>query len=277
VTDIGDVLPFAATVRNAAGVLADAGSTTITITRDGVPEPGSPFGPISSTTTGQYDKDYVAPAAGRYVGTWLMTGANAGTHVQVFDVGPADPGYILSLARAKRHLNIPAASTTSDEELSGWLAATTTIVEDIVGPVVVRTIVNERHNEGPVFWLRKRPVLIDAPGLAVFTVTPWLTTGTTYPVADVRVSADGRVERRVGYVFLGGPFAVTYQVGRRVIPANISGAAAIILKGLWETQRGASGSPLAAADELVSEPGMGLVMWRAKLLLAADDLGPSTA
>src|SRR4051812_20752162 len=102
------------TIRDATGVLANASTVTLTITRDGVAEPGSPF-TITPTTTGQYDKDYAAPAAGTYVGYWQATGLNASSYSQVFDVQPADPRYLVSLARAKDHLNIPQTTTTSDE------------------------------------------------------------------------------------------------------------------------------------------------------------------
>jgi hypothetical protein len=269
VPDLGDVLPFALTVKDAAGALANATSVTLAITRDGVAEPGSPF-TVTPTSTGLYDKDYAAPAAGHYVGRWVATGTNACAYVQVFDVEAADPGYLFSLARAKQHLNI--TSTTSDEELREWMSATTRIIERLAGPVLVRTVTDERHDGGGSLWLRHPPVLTDAAGLAAVTVTPWLTSGTTYAVADLRVSPSGRVERRDGGAFTGGPFAVTYQAGRRVIPANISGAGLVVLKGLWETQRGAGGLPLQGADELVTEPGMGLVMWRAKQLLEPDEL-----
>jgi hypothetical protein len=272
VPDLGDNLPFAFTVTNSAGAEADATSVTLTITRDGVAEPGSPF-TVTSTTTGRYDKDYAAPAAGHYVGRWVATGTNACAYQQEFDVDAAGAAYLFSLTRAKQHLNI--TSTTSDEELRAWMSATTRIVERIAGPVLVRTITDERHDGGGSLWLRNPPVLNDAAGLAILTVGPWFTTGTTYAAADLRVSPSGRLERRDGGSFTG-TYAVTYQVGRRVIPSNISGAGLIILKGLWETQRGAAGLPLSD-EELVNEPGMGLVMWRARQLLDVDELAPNFA
>jgi hypothetical protein len=272
VPDLGDNLPFALTVKDSAGALANATSVTLSITRDGVAESGSPF-TVTPTSTGLYDKDYAAPAAGHYVGRWVATGANACAYVQVFDVEAADPGYLFSLARAKEHLDITV--TTADEELRAWMSATTRIVERIAGPVLVRTITDERHDGGGSLWLRNPPVLNDAAGLAIFTVGPWFTTGTTYAAADLRVSPSGRLERRDGGSFTG-TYAVTYQAGRRVIPSNISGAGLIVLKGLWETQRGAASLPLSD-EELVNEPGMGLVMWRARQLLEVDELAPNFA
>jgi len=266
VPDLGDVLPFALTVKDTAGALANATAVTLSITRDGVAESGSPF-TVTPTSTGLYDKDYAAPAAGHYVGRWVATGTNACAYVQVFDVDAADPGYLFSLARAKQHLNI--TSTTSDEELRGWMAAATRIVERLAGPVLVSTIEDERHNGGASLRLRHAPVLTDTAGLAAFAIDPWFSTGSSYTADDVRITPRGRVELRSGACFVG-TFAVTYQAGRRIIPANISGAGLIVLKGLWETQRGAAGLPLQGGEDLIAEPGMGLVMWRAKQLLEPD-------
>ncbi|MGH6691019.1 MAG: hypothetical protein ACREF4_10115, partial [Gammaproteobacteria bacterium] len=77
---VGDVLPFSAEVRNAAGVLADAGAFTLTVTKpDGTAEAGSPF-TLTSSPVGIYDKDVLSAQAGRYVGYGLATGDNAGAH-----------------------------------------------------------------------------------------------------------------------------------------------------------------------------------------------------
>jgi hypothetical protein len=57
--------------------------------------------------------------------------------------------------------------------------------------------------------------------------------------------------------------------GRSVIPDEVKLAALVIIKGLWDTQRGASGLPMQGGpEELMNQPGMGLYMWRAGLLLA---------
>jgi len=271
--DLKDTLHFASNAYDELGALANPTTVALTIT---LPDLTTVTPSITNppAVTGKFFYDYPSVQSGRHVGVWLHTFASGKTssYVEMFDVAAPDPGYLMHLNTAKRHLNIPTTSTSSDEELRGWMAATTRIIERIVGPVLVRTVTDERHDCGPSLWLRQPPVLVDAAGLAAITVTPWLTTGTTYAVADLRVSESGRVERRDGGALTGGPFSVTYQAGRRVIPANISGAGLIVLKGLWETQRGAAGLPFQGDNELIEAPGMGPVMWRAKQLLEPDEL-----
>jgi hypothetical protein len=262
---IGDVLPFAVTVRDAAGALANAGAMTLTVTLpDGTAASGSPF-TVSSTTTGAYDKDVLSTQAGRYTGYWLATGLNAGAHTQVFDVAPAADEAIVSLADAKAHLNM--TGTSEDEEIQAWLAAITPIVEQRVGAVIPRTH-TEQHTAGRSLWLRNPPVI------SLTSVAPLFTTGgTTYLPADLIVSTSGRVRRGDGSAFTGGPYTVTYLAGRRVIPANITQAVLVILKHLWETQRGASRLPLQSEDDTQLVPGFGFaVPNRAMELLEPDRL-----
>lgn len=261
---VGDVLAFSATVKDAAGALANAGTMTLTVTLpNGTPAVGSPF-TVTPTSTGIYDKDVTTTLAGRYVGYWLATGVNSGAHTQVFDVRSSVDTALMSLDDAKDHLNIPLATTTHDEELQGWLESITRLVEHKAGQVVVATVADERHDAGRSLWLHRPPVI------SLTSVVPWLTTGTTYAVADLRVSPSGRVERKDGQPFTGGPLAVTYIAGRQVVPANIRDAAKVILKGMWETQRGASGLPLQAGDELLVSAGLTPVLARAAQLLEPD-------
>ena len=268
---VGDVAAFAVTITDAAGAPANGGTVTLTVTQpDGTAYPGSPF-TVTPAPTGQYDKDVLTTQAGRLVGYWLSTGANAGSETQVFDVRPTSDPSIISLADAKKHLNIPATRTTDDDEILAWVQAITAVVENRVGPVVPRTVV-ERVESGYVLQLRKAPVL------SVTSINTWLNSGTVYGVLNLRIDADtGVVENMNGYPFTGGPFEVTYRAGRIVTPANVLQAVKIILKHLWETQRGASGLPLdnIAGDESVVINGFGYaVPNRALELLQPDDDGP---
>ena len=104
------------------------------------------------------------------------------------------------------------------------------------------------------------------------TVVPFLTSGTTYLAADLRVTAGGRLRRKDGLPFTGGPFAVTYKVGRPVVRENISKAAVIILKHCWESQRGASGLPLQGFDDTSVIPGFGFAVPNQALDMLAPDL-----
>lgn len=270
---VGAVLPFSVTVTDSSGAPANPTTMTLTITQpDGISYTGSPF-TITPTVTGQFDKDVVSTQAGRWVGYWLATGVNGGSYTQVFDVRPStDPG-IISLTEAKQHLNIPLNITVDDDEIQNWIQGITRVVEDRIGPVLSRTVV-ERVDSGWCLWLRQTPVI------SVTSIVPWLNHGTTYSVAGVRVDPDtGRVESLSGFAFVGGPFQVTYTAGRLITPINVVQAVKIILQHLWETQRGASGLPLAfQADDTTVIPGFGFaVPNRALELLQPDDSGPGVA
>jgi hypothetical protein len=245
------------------GALTNAGTVVLTIT---LPDQTTTTPTVTNSSTGKYKYDLLTTQAGRHLFRWVTT-SPATAHTEEVNVSPADPRFVISLAVAKKHLNI--TSTTDDEEIRSWLAAVTEVIENKVGPVVVRTVTDERHDgNGRSLWLR------NTPAISLTTVLPWLTSGTTYAAADLRLSPEsGRVERKDGLPFTGGPFAVTYRAGRAIIGENISQAAAVILKHLWETQRGPQLPSLQGQDDTTLIPGMGFaVPNRALELLAPDEL-----
>lgn len=275
--DLGDTLTFSARLYDrdpaeSGAVLVDSTSTVLTITLpDGtIVTPAVP----APSPTGTYEYLYVTTTqVGRYVGRWVFTMATGQTssYSEVFDVQPGDPGYLISLRDAKRHLNIPSTSTSDDDEIRSWLAGITPVIEDLVGVCVPRTVTDEYHDNAQIMRLDETPVL------SVTTILPWYTGGLTYAAAALRVDDDGRVCRLDGIPFVGGPFAVTYLAGRRPIPPNITQAAKIILGHVWATQRGASSLPLAGGDD-TNDGRLGYsIPNRALELLRPDDLGPGVA
>lgn len=253
---VGDVLPFAVSVKDAAGVLANAGAMTLTVLRDDVAVAGSPF-TVTPTSTGLYDRDVTSTAAGRYVGYWLATGTNSGAHTQVFEVGSAADAGLVSLAQVKAHLG--KTTTRDDDELELMIAAATESIEDRVGPVVRRTVTGERqrHNGTEAIYLRQAPVI------SVTSVTP-VDGGTALTVGLLDIDpTTGRVAYADGSTRFGsGVYLWTYVAGRSLVPAGLQLAALNYIRGSWETQRGAAGLPLAGAEEATEVPGMGLVNWR---------------
>jgi hypothetical protein len=271
--DLGDTITFRSDLFDKpveeGGVLANAVTATLTVTLpDGTVLSPAPVIVNPPATTGKYFYRYSttsAIGAGSYDGAWLFTMASGQTsaYFEHFDV--RQPYSILGLAEAKKHLNIPVADTTDDEELRGWLGAITRLVEGKAGEVTRKSF-TERHRAGRSLWLRHPPVI------SVTSIVPWLGTGSTYATADVRVTEGGRVELLSGLCFSGGPFAVTYVAGRAIAQANVVQAAQIILKHCWETQRGASALPLQAADEMSMVPGFGFAVPNRALELLSPDL-----
>ena len=116
--DFGDLVPLTVQITDAAGAPANPGGITLTITLpDGTTVTLTP----TQTGTGLFQVDYAPTMAGRHPYRWVATGANASAYSGVFDVRPADPGYIVSLADAKAHLNKTTGNSPDDEELRGFV------------------------------------------------------------------------------------------------------------------------------------------------------------
>lgn len=269
--DLGDVVPLGTLVRDSAGALANAGAMALTITLpDGTTVTSSPVAP---TSTGTYAYDYTTTQAGRHTVRWVATGINAGAYTDSFDVREATPPAILSLADAKRHL--VKTGTSDDDEIRSWVESITAGIEGLCGPVVVQTI-SERHNIRCAGTI----VLRRTPALALTSVVPVLTGGTTYDVDDLDLDENtGEVQRLDGGT-LYGPLWVTYTAGRRIVPAAMTSAARIILQHLWRTRQG-PGRPQRGTDDYdVSEPVPGFgyaIPNRALQLLEPYRLPPGVA
>jgi hypothetical protein len=271
--DLGDVVPLGTTVKDSSGTLVNAGSMVLTIT---LPDnTTATVNPVTPMSTGTYQYDYATVQPGRHVVRWLASGANAGAYTDMFDVREAAPPLIFSLADARRHVN--ATVTTHDEELRGWVEATTKAVEYFVGPVARRTV-TETHDRGVARVLALR----QTPAISLTTVAAVLTGGTSYAVADLDLDGETGIVRRKDGGLLYGPLRFTYVVGRTIVSANISHGGRIILQHLWRTQGGGMGRPAPGGmdDYAVTEPIPGLgfaVPNRALELLLDDRLPPGVA
>lgn len=257
--DLGDVYPLTIDITDTDGNAANASAVVLTIT---LPDLTTATPAVSNPTTGRYQVDYPTTQAGRHVARWVATGSNASTYVEQFDVREASPGYIISLADAKRHLNIPLDDTTSDEELRGFIEAATPVVEDVVGPIVARTY-TEVHNGGPFLVLGYSPVI------SLTSLAPVLTNGTTYSAADMDVDTEVGVVRRLDGGRFCGPIRATYRAGRAIVPANISQGAKEVVRHMWDTQRGHSGARPGFGEEEFVTTGSGFTIPRRVMELLA--------
>ncbi|MGH9248102.1 MAG: hypothetical protein ACRD0W_01070, partial [Acidimicrobiales bacterium] len=205
-----------------------------------------------------YDKDIVSAQAGRYVGYWLATGANAGAHTQIFVVRTATETAIVSLDEAKEHINHPATSTTPDQELERMIGSATEVVEYFCGPIVRRSYTDEVVGGCAELILHHDQVV------SLTSVTPILTSAPSVILADLDVSPTGIVRHKSGLPISSGPLRVVYVAARTDIPDNLILAALIIVKHLWDTQRG-PGAPSVlgrqgGGEELTFLPVMGFAI-----------------
>jgi hypothetical protein len=271
--DLGAAVRLQAECRDLAGTLTNASTVTLAIT---LPDGTVVTPPVTNppADTGMYRCDYTTVQAGRHAVYWTFTGPPA-AYTDTFDVRPAEPPLLLSLAAAKAHLNL--TTSAHDEEVRFWIGATTRCVEHYTGPVVRRTV-TETHDHLPYYGARAVPLRI-TPVLALVSAAALDPSGTTYDVDDLYVDENG-ILRRTDGGRLAGPLRVTYTVGRTVVGENITAAARIILQHLWRTQGGPGRPALGTEDFAVTEPIPGLgyaIPNRALQLLEADRLGPGVA
>lgn len=270
--DLGAVVPLGTTVRDASGALANAGSMALTIT---LPDNTTvTVSPVTPTSTGTYAYDYPTTQAGRHIVRWVATGVNAGAYTDAFDVREAAPPLLFSLASAKAKLDIPATSTSDDEELREFIEATTQCVEYFVGAVVRRTV------QQVVAGGQDALVLHTVPVIAVTAVTPLVTGQETVDVGVLDVDAStGIVRRTDGTCFAAGHYRATYTAGRTAVPPNVSLAGKLILQHLWRTNYGASRamSSVGGGDDFLATeqiPGLGYAIPNRALQLLQGNLAP---
>lgn len=260
--DLGDVHLLTHT-HTAGPNLANAGTMRLEITGpDGVL---TTVTPVVAVSIGRYEYAHLTTQAGRHVARWVSTGTNPGASVDVFDVRPSDPGYLTSLAAARAHLNIDFG--VHDDELRSFIEAVTPVVEDIVGPVVVRPFA-EVHSAGPMLLLHRPPVVALTSLISVHSGA------SGYLPAEMDVDPTTGIVRRLDGGGFAGPLRVTYTAGRRVVPANITKAAEVILEHLWRTQRGHSGGRPSQADDEFRTPAGFLIPHLAMQMLAPDRRSP---
>lgn len=179
--EVGQTATVALKVYDSTGVLADlgGGDPVCTVTK---PDGTTTTATVTKPSTGNYQGAYVTTSAGRHRFTFTGSGTNSGAlpWSDVADVWPSDPRFIISLADAKAALNVPAGARVNDDELRLYIAATTEVIEDIVGAVLTTTKTQTFNGGGYALLLWERPT-------AVTSVTvngSSLTSGSGY-VADL--------------------------------------------------------------------------------------------
>ncbi len=227
--DLGDPLPnLSVTTRNAAQQLENAGSVVLTLT---LPDQTTTAPSVSNPSVGVYEATYTTVQAGRHFARWVATGLNASSYTDAYVVRPADPGMLISLDDARRHLN--EQSTLQDEEIRTFVEVATAIVEGIAGPSAVRDR-TYRVRTGA-----DRLLLPDPPILSVTSVTSVRQPTSTYVTADLDVDTDaGVLALNIGSAFANGPWNVVYKVGRAIPPPKHVQAVKEQLWSMWFSQRG---------------------------------------
>lgn len=139
----------------------------------------------------------------------------------------------VSLAEVKRHLNIDDTDPANDDELDMLRSAAQEHVENLIGPVLHRTVTEQVRASGGFVTLGTVPVL----SVTSLAATDGPITGYT---PDVGAALLSNVRTSVNAT-------VTYRVGRDSCPDAVRLATLIVAAHMWRTQLG--NSPSALPDE----------------------------
>lgn len=155
----------------------------------------------------------------------------------------ADALDILTITEAREAINV---ATGHASELERMITGVSRRIDDLCGPVVVRTVTDELHDaNGPLLFPKLWPVF------SVTTVTEYQSgTGTVITAEAIDTAGgylleNGRLVRRSGWVTSTwrGRISVTYVAGRYATTAAVDPkfklAAAAILRRLWVREAGA--------------------------------------
>lgn len=200
-------------------------AVTLTLTRpDGTTS--SPAVTEDGSVAGQFAADVAADFAGRYLLNWTDTVEDRGD-VDILDVWPEDPRYLISVDDAMTALQWSAADKQKHREaLSLYVAAATEVIEDITGAVLIRTItqVADGGRTGVALW--ERPASV-----ASVTVNGDTASGYVANLNAGIVYAD-----KYGGRFADGVqnIVITYTTGGEAVPPSIQLAARELVRHLWQ-------------------------------------------
>lgn len=244
--DLADPVPLAVTVTDPAGVPADAGSVTCTVT---LPDGTTAAPTVSHDGTGLYSAVYTPTLPGRHVVRWVATAPNASAYTDAFVVADT-AGPLVSLTEVRGHLR--KGSTASDEELRRYALVATELAEEWLGYVLRRTVITgEQHDGG------RRTLLLHRGPVA--SVTSVVADGVTLPATDYRLDRNAGVVYHASSWFPGdeAQVEVTYVAAPVRGTARYAQGVLEITRHLWDTQRGGSQLPRqqGAGDDWSSESG----------------------
>lgn len=153
---------------------------------------------------------------------------------------------LITLAQAKRQLDIGVTDTSRDDEVQLWTEATRDAVETAKGSVVDQRSFTE---EGDCGTGATNVVLSHVPVVALTSVTT-ADASQTWNTANLHVNTSTGLVTVTAGPALRGVVVFAYTAGPDDAKAAEKVAALILLQHLWETRRGAMGVSRGGDDEV---------------------------
>lgn len=222
---VGDSVPLSFRVINQQKTLVDS-FVTLTVTG---PDDVDVDVDTSRISVGLYSALFVPTLPGRHIAAWSSAGNFAKSQTDIINVYDVEaPAELISLAEAKEHLNMDSEPSEEDEELRGFIAAASRVVEQYTKQVIARRTVVEDH-------------ALDGSGTVVLNAAPVIAlTSVASPDGSDPVDVDTvTVDLPNGIVSLFGVGSkrFTFVAGYTQVPENVVKATQIICGHLWQTQR----------------------------------------
>lgn len=227
---LGTVMHLPATYKDSTGALVDPTAVVLTIK---LPDLTSVTPAVIHDSTGKFHVDYTTTQSGHHA--WAYT-SSLGGFGDVFNIGSALPTTALvSLAAAKRHIQVDATDTTDDAEMRDMILSASDMVNSSCGYSVSTTVTEyvTCMGSGNVSL-----ILTDWPVLSVQSITPQAVGSTAVDVSTLIGSDSGIYTLNTGGSFYGQNL-VAYTVGRSFVPGDLQELTLILFKWMWETQRAA--------------------------------------
>lgn len=221
-------------------------------------------GTLTKDSTGVYSKTITVDERGTWLYKWTGTGTAADIEDGTFEVYPVaavNDLDVLTFGEAKDALQQDrAGSTVNDDQVRQWITAVSRRIDELCGPVVVRTVTDETHNGGGSFIEpRNTPVssvtsLIEYDGTSAATLTA--ESNSTKPTKGYLLDEDGGhycvIWRRGSNADAAFPpgrrnVVLTYEAGRYADTEDVHErfklAAGAALRRLWHREAGAWARP----------------------------------
>lgn len=246
---------------------------------------------------------------GNFMANWLVTGGTVGRMtfptkgylwVQVQENLTAVGGaQIVSLPEVKEQLRIPANDRVNDEMLTECIEAVGPLIENLTGPILVRTFDEWYEGGHATISLRHKPAYGygTTPVLNVLAVSEYRGP-IEYALAVVGTPAQGQVYSVEANLELGilarrtsgggttqfwrdpnhpqQSIHVVYQAGQEKVPTNVRRAAVETIRWWWQTTEAVGRGGLTRADEEIPRP-MVALPYHAEAMLAPTARPPAFA
>ena len=255
--DLGDKVYLTWNTVDSTGAAVNPGTVTLNIT---LPDASNVSVTTATSTTGTYTASYLPTQVGRHIIAWAATGSYPQAYSDIFEVRDINDIGICGYDEVLEYLNIPSASA-NENEVRRFMDAATDLAETYVGQVLGRrTFTNELYDGGTEFIRIRNPKAI--------SITSVYENGASVPSSNYVLDYTGQRLYRIGSGTLYATnsygywtqgmnnIQITYVAGYVNPPMSAKQGVLVIIKHLWETQRGAMNvmGRVLGGDEMYSTP-----------------------